>query len=318
MTHPTTVCISHGEDADGLTCAGLLKRLKGATPVLVTYDDLKDALGSIQPPLEELYICDLNVREALVVEIQRILGFSRVTLIDHHPAAEGLLERLGDLGVRVVHSPLDCASVLVYDHFREELGREAGRMSAFAAWADQFEDGPLAEKLLREYDRQSVQLEGLLLAYALVNHTTEEFKDAVVDEISRLTFPHRINGVTEAAASHLEDMALLIESLRNSAIRLGELAYVKASEGMPIGSVAGVITDALGVNVGLCYKEKGELVNLSIRSRRGLSFHLGKMTRRIAARQGGFGGGHKRASGASIPSGNLMEFIRELEGELRD
>ena len=230
---------------------------------------------------------------------------------------KGLLERLEEAGVTVVHSPLDCASVLLYDHFREELGREAGRMAAFAAWADQFEDGPLAEALLRDYDRQSVQLEGLLLAYALINQPSEEFRNFVAGEISDLNLPHRMEGVLDAATAHLEDMSMLVESLKESAVRLGELAYVEGTDKTPIGSVAGIVTDALGVNVGLCYKEKGDLVNISIRSRRGLSFHLGEITRQIATRNGGFGGGHKRASGASIPSGSLGKFIGDLEEALR-
>jgi single-stranded DNA-specific DHH superfamily exonuclease len=92
---------------------------------------------------------------------------------------------------------------------------------------------------------------------------------------------------------------------------------VKATNETPIGSVAGLVTDALGVDVGLCYKEKDDLINLSIRSKRGLAFHLGEITRRVAAKNGGFGGGHKRASGASIPNQNLKGFIRDLEDELR-
>ncbi len=317
MTSPSILCISHGEDADGLTCAGLLKRLKDASTILVTYDELEGALKSVKPPLEELYICDLNVREALVGELLRINGFTRVTLIDHHPSPKGLLEELEEGGVTVVHSTLDCASVLLYDHFREELGREAGRMAAFAAWADQFDDGPLAEKLLREYDRQSVQLEGLLLAYALTNQPAYKFRNIVVEEISNLALPHRMDGVSEAALAHLEDMARLIETLKASATRHGMLAYIKATDETPIGSAAGIITDALGVNVGLCYKEIENLANLSIRSKRGLPYHLGEITRQVAAKYGGFGGGHKRASGASIPRRNLKSFIRDFEEELR-
>ena len=317
MTRSKMLCVSHGEDADGLTCAGLLKRLKGAPSILVTYDELEGALRSVVPPLEELYICDLNVREALVDDILRISGFARVTIIDHHPSPEGLLDRLEEGGVTVVHSPLDCASVLLYDHFRDELGREAGRMAAFAAWADQFEDGPLAEELLSGYDRQSVQLEGLLLAYALINRPSEGFRGFVVGEISELTLPHRMDGIVEAATAHLEDMAKLAESLEASAVHLGELAYVEAADETPIGSAAGIITDALGVNVGLCYRVKGDLVNLSVRSRRGLPFHLGEITMQIASRHGGFGGGHKRASGASIPRGSLERFIGDLEEALR-
>jgi hypothetical protein len=317
MTCSEIVCISHGEDVDGLTCAGLLKRLKGAFPILVTYDELKDTIKSLKPPLEELYICDLNMREDLVEDLLKINDFANITLIDHHPSSPGLLEKLDSVGMTIIHSTLDCASILLFDHFREELGREAGRIAAFAAWADQFEDGPIAELLLRDYDRQSVQLEGLLLAFALVSQTSMQLRNSVVDEIANLSLPHRIEGVIEAASTHLEDMAKLTDSLRESAIHIGELAYFNALNDIPIGSAAGMITDALGVNVGLCYKKKGDLTNISIRSKRGLNFHLGDITRDIASRNNGFGGGHKRASGASIPSKNLKSFIEDLREELR-
>jgi len=313
---PNIVCISHGEDVDGITCAALLKRLKGARPILVTYDDFHETLQGITPPLDALYICDLNIREDLLDEILRIRGFTGITVIDHHPASELVLEKLTAAGVEVVHDTRDCASVLLYDHFSEELGREAGRMAAYAIWADQFEDGPLAIELLKEYDRQSVQHEALLLAHALTQRPTHEFRTLVMDEVSRLTPPHRIPGASEAAVAYLEEMILLAETLKQSSIRMKVLAHFEADEEMPIGSIAGFVTDALGVKVGLCHKRVQSLVNLSVRGRRGINFHLGEMTRSIASKYGGFGGGHKRASGASIPAGALEGFLRDLDDEL--
>jgi len=313
---PNVVCISHGEDVDGITCAALLKRLKGARPILVTYDDFHEALQNLAPPLDTLYICDLNIREDLLDNILRINEFAKIAIIDHHPAVEGILEKLVAVGVEVVHDTRDCASVLLYYHFSEELGREAGRMAAYAVWADQFEDGPLAVELLKEYDRQSVQHEGLLLAHALTQRPTHEFRTLVADEVSRLTPPHRIPGASEAAMDYLEEMTLLTETLKASSVRMKVLAHFEADEEMPIGSIAGFITDALGVKVGLCHKRVKDLVNLSVRGRRGINFHLGEMTRSLATKYGGFGGGHKRASGASIPAGTLEGFLRDLDDEL--
>jgi hypothetical protein len=189
-------------------------------------------------------------------------------------------------------------------------------MAAYAAWADQFEDGPIAETLLREYDRQSVQHEGLLLAHALPKRATKEFRSRVLEAISSLNPPHSTPGVPEAALEHLEETATLIGTLSGKAKRLRVLAYIKADEGTSIGSVAGLITDAMGTQVGLCYKLKGDLVNISLRSRRGLPYHLGEITRQIATGLGGFGGGHKRASGASIPGEALERFLEELDGML--
>jgi hypothetical protein len=316
MTIPPIVCITHGEDADGITCAALIKRLKGAYPILVAYDDLEKALVGVRPGTKELYVCDLNIRDSLVDQLVRISDFSEVTVIDHHPITEEALKRLRKAGIEVIHDTRDCASVLLYNHFIESFNRLAGRMAAFAAWADQFEDGPLAEELLREYDRQSVQHEGLILAHALTKNPQETFREKVMEEISRLEFPHRIQGVPEAAHAYLEDIARFIEILPGMTHHLGVLAYAEATEEMPIGSVAGLITDALDVEVGLCYRVGPERVNVSIRSRRGITYHLGEITRRIAYGHGGFGGGHKRASGASIPIGQIQEFITDLDKEI--
>jgi hypothetical protein len=317
MDGTNALCISHGEDADGLVCAAFLRRMKNASTILATYDDFEGALREVKPPVEELYICDLNIREALVDEILRINKFARVTIIDHHASAEGLLESLVEKGVRVLHSVKDSASVILYDNFREELGREAGRLAAYAAWADQFEDGPIASRLLWDYDRQFVQHEALILTHAIVRTQEPEFWNLVVEWLSKLSFPHEIPGVLEAALAHLRESAGFIANLPKEARRLGRLAYLEATDDYPIGTVANLILDALRVDVGLCYRVKpGSNVNVSIRSRRGLTFHLGEITRRVASRHAGFGGGHKRASGASLPPSSLWGFIDDVVREL--
>ncbi len=319
MSGHKALCISHGEDADGLICAALLHRMRGASPILVTYDDLLEALKGVKPQVDELYICDLNIREALLVEIIRINGFARITIVDHHASVEGLLESLVERRVKVLHDVRDCTSVILYDHFREELGREAGRLAAYAAWADQFEDGPIAARLLWDYDRQFVQHEALILAHAIARTQEPGFWRLIVDELSGLAFPHEIPGVVEAALAHLRESSEMIARLPAAATRLGRLAYVEAEGEEPIGTVANLIVDALGVEVGLCYKVKaGSRVSVSLRSMRGLAFHLGEITRRVAAGRGGFGGGHKRASGASLPLHSLEGFISDVATELAD
>ncbi len=319
MSGHRALCISHGEDADGLISAALLRRMRGASPILMTYDDFLEALKGVDSSIDELYICDLNIRDALVDEILRINEFASITIVDHHASAEGLLESLVERGVKVLHDVRDCTSVILYDHFREELGREAGRLAAYAAWADQFEDGPIASRLLWDYDRQFVQHEALILAHAIVRTQEPEFWNTVVEWLSGLAFPHEIPGVVEAALAHLKESSEMIARLPAAATRLGRLAYVEAEGEEPIGTVANLIVDALGIEVGLCYKVKaGSRVSVSLRSRRGLAFHLGEITRRVAARRDGFGGGHKRASGASLPLQSLEGFIGDVVAELAD
>ena len=93
--------------------------------------------------------------------------------------------------------------------------------------------------------------------------------------------------------------------------------YVEGVYGMSTGAVADLLVDATTVEVGIRYKvREKDWVNLSIRGRRGLEIHLGEATKRLAKRYGGFGGGQKRAGGASIPRKDCIAFIKDLEIEL--
>ncbi|MBS7653370.1 hypothetical protein KEJ13_09620, partial [Candidatus Bathyarchaeota archaeon] len=245
------VCISHAEDADGLICAAYLVKLREATPILVTYDEFKGALTDLKPSVEELYICDLCVREELMKEISKISGFAKVSIVDHHPTARALLEELKEFGVHLIYSPRDCASALLYDHYEVELGREGARLAAYAAISDQFEEGPIASRLLSMFDRHIIQHEALILTHALFRVTSNDFRERVVEELGNYTLPHRISGLVEAAVSHLEHMASLLEEIKGKAVRLRRLAYFDASGEPSTGAVANLILDALDVDVGV-------------------------------------------------------------------
>ncbi len=80
----TVFTIIHGDDADGLTCGALLKRVKGGELYLANYDNIEKALQKVNPPVDTLYICDLNVREELEHELLRITEFAKINIIDHH------------------------------------------------------------------------------------------------------------------------------------------------------------------------------------------------------------------------------------------
>jgi RecJ-like exonuclease len=284
--------------------------------ILVDYNDFKKVLKSITPPVEEVYICDISVREELYTEIQRINEFANVTYIDHHPTAFDVLERLESQGVTVVYSPHDCASILLYEHFKEKLGRKAARLAAYAAVSDQFEDGPIASKLIATLDKQFVQHEALILTHALQMETSSEFRSLVVEGLRRLTYPHKIVGAYEAAMNGLEKTADLLETLPSKAWRRGGIAFLEDVIGNSTGAIAGLLIDAMNVDVGVCYKIENDQVSISIRSRKGLEHHLGEISKRVSNKYGGFGGGHERASGARVPRSNYHEFLKDIELEL--
>ncbi|MBS7619601.1 hypothetical protein KEJ21_03020 [Candidatus Bathyarchaeota archaeon] len=316
---PRIICISHREDADGIICASFLRRIKNASTILVSYDELESALSRVKPPVHELYICDVNIREELMSHVLRISRFSKVTIVDHHPTAKDVLDELGKAGVHIVFSPVDCASVLLYDHFKDKLGREGARLAAYAAISDQFEDGPIALEIISKFDKHYVHFEALILTYALLKENSLGFRDIMMDALSRYIFPHKITGILQKALEQVEVVSNLIELLPNRSKLIDRFAYTEVTDEVSLGTAAGLILDSMDVDVGLSYKKNGkEYIDLSIRARRGLKIHLGEVTKMIAKKCNGYGGGHSRASGAKIPKKNFTLFLKDFEEAMKN
>ncbi len=311
-----TVSITHGDDVDGLTSGALLKRLFKAKVVPANYDDLEEALRGVVGNVDRLFITDLNLRDVLLPLIADIRGHAVVTVIDHHPMEKGLADALEALGVEVVHDTRDCASALVYNHFKERLEPDAARLAAYAAVSDMFEDGPIASRLMDGMDRKFVQNEALMLSAALGADQSEAFKRRLLDELSGYAYPHRIKGVVEASVSQLEKIVRIKETVAVRARRMGRLAVMECGDDSSTGEVANVVMDTLLVDVGMCWKDQGEMVNISLRGERRLPEHLGELASRLSKKYGGFGGGHARASGAKVPRDKLDAFIGDLAAAL--
>ena len=157
------------------------------------------------------------------------------------------MERLTGLGVQVTLDTRDCAAVLVYDAFREQLGWEASRLAAYAAISDMFEGGPLASALLGRMDRKFAQHEAQILTHALSMDQTLDFKRLAIRELSAYSYPHRILGAVEAAVTCLEEMAALKEAIPASATIRGRGAIMEAVGGHSTGALANLLTDKWGV-----------------------------------------------------------------------
>jgi RecJ-like exonuclease len=291
-------------------------RLFDAKVTLANYDDLEDALRGIGKDVDHLYITDLNLREVLIPHIEMIRAHASVTLIDHHPMEKSLGDALRGLGVEVVHDTRDCASVLVYNHFKDRLGVEGARLAAYAAVSDMFEDGPIASRLMDGMDRKFVQNEALMLSAALGADQSETFKRRLLDELSRFAYPHRIRGVVEASVAQMEKIVKIKETVPKRARRMGRLAVMECGEDSSTGEVANIVMDTLLVAVGMCWKDQGEMVNISLRGERRLPEHLGELVSRLSKKHGGFGGGHARASGAKVPRDKLDAFVADIAAAL--
>ncbi len=307
-----TANITHGDDVDGLTCGALLIHLFDAIVTPANYDDLEEALTDVGKNVDRLFITDLNLREALLPLIEGITTHASVTIIDHHPMEASLAKRLSGLGVEIVHDTRDCASALVYDHFRDRLEVDAARLAAYAAVSDMFEDGPVASRLMDGMDRKFVQHEALMLSAALGSNQSDSFKKRLLGKLSNYTYPHRIRGVVKASVDQLEKIVRIKETVRGRARLMGRLAVMECGDDSSTGEVANIVMDALLVPVGMCWKDQGGMVNISLRGERSLTEHLGDLVSRVSAKYGGFGGGHARASGAKVPKDKLDAFIEDI------
>ncbi len=312
----TVLTIIHGDDVDGLTCGAFIKRVMGGDFYLANYDNLDNALEKVKPPVDALYICDLNIRDSLESELQRIRKFASIDIIDHHQMSPDLKENLLKIGVNIRLETDDCAAMLMYDSFKSQLGREGQRIAAYAAISDMFEDGPIADPILSRMDRKFAQHEAQLLTHALSSDQSIEFKRMVMDELSKYNYPHRIEGVVEKAIQCLEEMTKIKESIPEHSEVIGRVAIMEATDDNSTGGISNLLIDTLGVDVGISYKANEDYYNMSLRGEKDLAEHLGDISKELGKKYNGFGGGHQRASGIKVPKENLKHLLDELVKKL--
>lgn len=315
-----SVCISHASDVDGITSAALAKRCTNANIILTNYGDLISHLKSLSRP-SELYICDLGLSPGTTAQflesLEKIARFSSIVYIDHHPIIPKTALALKKIGVELVHSPEDCAAVLTYSYFENRLSSESSILACYGAITDYLEKGPRASVLLDRYDRNFLFLESTLMSHAMgVNRSTNDFNNNLVNELSKLKYPHQIQGLEKMAIEQAESVALFISELREKVHIKKKFAYVQSDQ-FSTGTTANLVRCATGINVGVAFNVKdSNFVEASLRASSNYMGDLGKIAEEIADKLGGFGGGHPKASGMRIPINNLEIFLKLLASNL--
>ena len=307
-----SVCVTHMKDVDGLICGSLLRYTIDSDSILANYGNLNECLKSISDYYDQVFICDLGINKSTLDEFRRIREFARIIYIDHHQLESDLIEKLEKLNVILARDLRDCAGALTFDLLHRFLPREAGLLACFAAISDRLEDGPIALKLITQFDRDFVLFETMMLTYA-IESAEISIKKKIIYHLSNLNPPHKMVEVSSLALSYADKIANLRRELPLVSSRINNVAYVK-TKGVSSGTVANILLDVCNVAVAVCYNlnTEDDIVDLSVRSKKTSTINLGNETFKLAERFGGFGGGHLRASGARIPSANLMEFIHEL------
>ena len=320
------ICISHKEDADGISSAALIRQAFGGDAILVDYPGQMEALQQVvqDEKLKSLYICDLGLSKKTQDEFIEIMTSLRknkvaVTYIDHHDIDHAVVKSLEKIKVKVIHDINECTTVQVYNAFKSKLNDHATFVATCAAITDYMEDRPLGSKLLQIYDRQFALISATVLTYNIVGHQKEpDYLLYLVEELADSKFPHEIPNTFEFAQIQVEKLSEMIAKVKKGMKTMKNLGHMEILDAGASGAV-NFVMGLSGKDVGVAYKERVDhgIYAVSVRGSKNCKVHLGKIVNLLATELGGSGGGHDRACGAVIPKPKIKKFISELNKKIK-
>ena len=322
------VCISHKEDVDGICSAAVVKAAFDISKViLVDYANLISRLektAAILDNIEQLFICDLGLskknEQKFAELLDRIVSAgTEVIYIDHHDISKETLHTLKKADVTLIRTIEECTSMQAYTKYKKKLPEHAAFLAAMGALTDYMENKPLASAIVSRFDRQFLMLESTALSYMIsANQHDDAFLIKIVETLSKMKYPHDIKGGFEIAEKFAKKVANAVESMRESVVKLDNLAHAASSVELSSSMVVNFVLGSSGKPVAMVYKLKDDIKSyvLSIRASADCKVHLGRLTNEFASELGGSGGGHDRACGAVIPKANLQKFIETLNKKI--
>ncbi len=324
-------CISHKEDVDGICSAALIKAAFDISKViLVDYANLISRLERVAAMLdkiEQLFICDLGLskknEQKFAELLQRIIASTgaEVIYIDHHDINKETLQALKKADVTLIRTIEECTSIQVYTKYKKKLPDHAAFFAAMGALTDYMENKPLASAIVSRFDRQFLMLESTALSYMISsNQHDDPFLIKMVETLAKMKYPHDIKGGFDMAEKFAKKVAIAVESIQESVVKLDNLAYAPSAVELSSSMVVNFVLGSSSKPAAMVYKMKDDIKSyvLSIRGSADCKVHLGRLTNDIASELGGSGGGHDRACGAVIPKANLQKFIETLNRRISD
>lgn len=325
MARTRVVCLSHKEDADGVSSASLIRKAFGGETKLVDYPGLMNELEALKndEKLKTLYICDLGLSKSnqdQFIDLLKALRKNKVsiTYIDHHDIEDAIKKKIKALKVKLIHTVNECTTVQVYNAFKSKLSDYGSFLAACAAVTDYMEDRPIGAAQLQRFDRQFVLLEATVLTFTITSHQKDpEFLLYLVDELSESKYPHQINNTFEFARIQAERISGVIQKVKDNMKKMKNLSYMEVTDSgasMAVNFVLGLS----GKEVGVSYKLREEqgIYAVSVRGAKSCKVHLGRIVNQLATELGGSGGGHDKACGAVIPKAKIGTFLKKFNSKL--
>jgi single-stranded-DNA-specific exonuclease len=323
-----SVCISHKEDADGICSATLIKAAIGVQKViLVDYANMIEKLEKVaisDGKIDELFICDLGLskknEQKFVELLEKIVAAgTKVIYIDHHDISKEIIQALKRADVTLIHTIDECTSTQVYSKYRKKLPDHAAFFAAMGALTDYMETRPIASTIVPRFDRQFLMLESTALSYMIsASQHEDDFLVKIVDTLAKMKYPHDIKGGFETAEKYAKKVAIAVQSIQDSVVKLDKIAYAPSTVELSSSMVVNFVLGSSGKPAAMVYKFKNDIKSyvVSIRGSADCKVHLGRLTNEIASELGGSGGGHDKACGAVIPKDRLEEFIKALDARI--
>ena len=315
--------ISHSADVDGLMAAffAMVREEARGNSVSVTFSDYDGLLENVEAAEGEIiYVCDLGIdrekeEKFLSLVRQKISAGRSFTYIDHHPDNPSTLKELEKTGATVVHSLSDCAGVLAYSTFSHEVPRKYMIYAAYAAIGDHMENGKEASKIMTKVDSIMAYFEASVLTLAIDKR--DSIKLGLLSYLKESQFAHRYPGVMDAAEKQLSQMEEFTK--RSFEVMKGKnYSWAFAECNFFTGRAATLMLQMLPIDIAIAYRmdDERKAYDVSFRCSDKSEMDLGALAHDAAASVGGTGGGHRRASGASVPASRLDEFIKAVAERL--
>ncbi|MFQ6025273.1 MAG: DHHA1 domain-containing protein [Nitrosopumilaceae archaeon] len=320
-----TICLSHMEDADGISSAALIKMAFGGETILTDYPGLMSELEKVagDEKLKTLYICDLGLSKKNQEQFVELLASLRkkrvsVTYVDHHDMDKMITKKLQKINIKLIHDPNECTSVLLHNAFKSKLSEHSAFVAACAAITDYMDDRPLGSKLLQVFDRQLALIEATVLTYNIVGRQKDmDYLLYLVDELSESKYPHDIPNTFEFAKIQVGKLAASIEIVKKKMKIMKNLGYMEVLDSGASG-VANFVLGMSGKDVGVTYKLRKDhgIYAVSVRGSKSCKLHLGRIVNVLSTELGGSGGGHDKACGAVIPKDKMKKFLTQFNAKL--